>query len=522
MSDERASYIYQRDPSVDRRFRPCPGKKFNMCKVIQEDDRDNIDTICHSDDNYSTAANSLNSENSTDSIETSASVYLRLRPTQQACKHYKTENNVIKVQNIENQTTNNKDLSEKHFEFSNIFDNTATQKYVYDTCIKPVIDNEENLTVLTYGTSGSGKTHTMHGTQTDAGIIPRAIEHIFTHYKYSLSKDPGLKYDKGSICLVDDRNLVLENKLREKFVSDRNMDEYYEDLHRNISTEHGFTPSRDNNRNVLIWVSFAEIYNENVYDLLQMNERNEFRGENLKRKNLKIISNDGNAFIKDLTTVNARSARDAHAILNAGLEQVMFASTNINQTSSRSHCIFIIHVISFAMPDIFHLSTYKFCDLAGSERLKKTENVGNRLKEAQRINTSLLVLGRCLDLLHNNQQHKTKDVIPFRDSKLTLLLQAALMGREKITTIVNMLPNVEFIEENLQVLNFASIAQKIFFKQPKVPAMKKKTRSTRFSWFVSKSSPKYSQLNESSEASILTAENLRFVFRLYFLYSTLA
>lgn len=516
MSEDRASYIYQRDPSVDRRFRTRPERKFNMCKVIQENDHENIDTICNSDDNYSTAANSLNSENSTESIESSASVYLRLRPTHQSCKYYKTESNVIKVKSIENQATNNKDLSEKHFEFSNIFDNTTTQKDVYDTCIRSVIDNEENLTVLTYGTSGSGKTHTMHGTQNDAGIIPRAIEHIFTHYKYSLTEEPGLKYDKGNISIVDVHNLLSEHKLREKYVSDRNMDGYYEDLHRNISTEHGFTPSRDSNRHVLIWVSFAEIYNENVYDLLQINERNECRAENIKRKNLKIISNDGNAFIKDLTTVNVRSAKDAHAVLNAGLEQVMFASTNINQSSSRSHCIFIINVISFEMPDTFQLSTYKFCDLAGSERLKKTENVGSRLKEAQRINTSLLVLGRCLDLLHNNQQHKTKDVVPFRDSKLTLLLQAALMGREKITTIVNMLPTVEFIEENLQVLNFASIAQKIVFKQPKLPAMKKKNRSTRFSWFVSKTSPKPGQLNETSEASILLAENLRFVLCLEF------
>lgn len=508
MSDDRASYLHQRDPSIDRRYRPRPAKKFNMGKVIQEDD-DGGDIKYSSDENYSTAANSLHSENSTDNVEANSSVYLRLRPTREYGKYYKAEQNIFKVQNIENQSTNNKDLSEKHFEFSSIFDSSATQKDVYDTCLKSTIENEENLTVLTYGTSGSGKTYTMHGTQFDVGIIPRAIEHIFTHYKYSLREDPGIKYEKGGIQLVSDDCYAAEHKLRERYVSDRSMDSYYENLHVNISTEHGFKPSKDTDRSVVIWVSFAEIYNENVYDLLQISERNDFRGENFKRKNLKIISNDGNAFIKDLTTVNVRSAADAHAVLNFGLEQVMFASTNINQNSSRSHCIFIMHVVCYSHPEIFSYNTYKFCDLAGSERLKKTENVGNRLKEAQRINTSLLVLGRCLDLLHNNQQHKTKDVIPFRESKLTLLLQASLMGREKITTIVNMLPKVEFMEENLQVLNFASIAQKIIFKPPKMPAMKKKTRSTRFSWFVSRSSPKYSEHNDSTEVSILVAENSR-------------
>lgn len=145
----------------------------------------------------------------------------------------------------------------------------------------------------------------------------------------------------------------------------------------------------------------------------------------------------------------------------------------------------MVNVIHFSYPDRFSLATYKFCDLAGSERLKKTENVGNRLKEAQRINTSLMVLGRCFDLMFQNQQSKSKEVVPFRESKLTMLLQKSLLGHEKITTIVTMAPKIEFMDENLQVLNFASIAQQIVFKQPKPELRNRRAaRSTRFSWFM--------------------------------------
>jgi len=91
--------------------------------------------------------------------------------------------------------------------------------------------------------------------------------------------------------------------------------------------------------------------------------------------------------------------------------------------------------------------------------------VGSRLKEAQRINSSLMVLGRCLDAV-NNSRRANKDIVPFRESKLTMLIQGALLGREKLTMIVNVTPTDQYYEENLNVLNFASIAKNIIFKKP--------------------------------------------------------
>lgn len=501
MAEDRVSYLHSRDPSIDRSRRVCPKKKFKLLDRVAELDADfNDDDYDENNENSSSTANSSEqvkngglinsfggSQQSIDSSDSGATVYLRLRPLPKPSPLYTVENNVLKVHNIEQSTTNNKDLTEKHYEFSNIFDNDASQHDIYETCVRSYIDNDESLTLLTYGTSGSGKTFTMHGDNMNAGIIPRAIEHIFTRYKYMISSTPGVKFDKGNIMLVDESNYPVEERLRARFISGDTMHQM-NDVDVDVKREHDFESITVGKESVVIWLSFAEIYNENVYDLLSVNEKR----PNKPRKNLKIISNQSNAFIKDLTSVNVRTAQEAYAVFSAGLEQANTASTNINMNSSRSHCIFMVNVILYTPPGEFSFCVYKFCDLAGSERLKKTENVGNRLKEAQRINCSLLVLGRCLDLLYANQQKKSKEVVPFRESKLTLLLQKSLMGREKITTIVNMMPKTEFIEENLHVLHFASIAQKIVFKPPKplaapiAAAAAPKRRSTRFSWFVAR------------------------------------
>lgn len=492
MSSDRVSYMHQRDPSIDRRYRPRPNNVRALYKETEEEDIENITN----NTNSQASASSLSSLETADNC---ASVFLRLRPNQKPCKHYVVEKNTLKVQAIENVTTNNKDLTEKHFDFSNIFHNEASQFDVYNHCVNTSIEHEENLTVLTYGTSGSGKTYTMYGSEANAGIVQRAIVHIFTNYENVLCDIPALKLEKGNITLIEGDNLIVENELRTRLMRDGANKKNHQKFAQAIRDVHGFTPVADNGQNAFIWMSFVEIYNENVYDML-----NPVDNSQGKRKNLKIIANDGNSFIKDLTSVHVRTADEAYAVLNFGLEQVKYASTNINTNSSRSHCILIIHIIQFTPhPDRYSTVTYKFCDLAGSERLKKTENVGNRLKEAQRINTSLLVLGRCLDLLYHNQQLKTKEVVPFRESKLTLLLQRSLIGREKITTIVNMMPTIEFMEENLHVLNFASIAQKIVYNipKPKAPAHRA-ARSTRFSWFMN--SQRNDQRNDSDWNDILS------------------
>lgn len=464
MSGDRVSYMYQRDPSIDRRYRPRPNKCRDLYKEIKEDEE--LENIAPNGSSMSSACSQ-----SSDTIDTTASVFLRMRPIKKSCKHFETEDNLLKVIPIENATSTNKDLTEKHFEFSKIFHDQASQLDVYNETVHSSVLNNESLTMLTYGTSGSGKTYTMYGSEMEAGIVQRAIAHIFTANEKIICRVPAAKLDKGNFAVLSEDNIQTETALLAQFKRDDASKN--EQMLESIRAIHDFEIAKSQWQYAFVWISFAEIYNENVYDLLKPHNAT------TKRKNLKIIANDGNSYIKDLTSVYVASASDAYDVINSGLQHVNYASTAINANSSRSHCILQLNVIHFSYPDLYSLATYKFCDLAGSERLKKTENIGERLKEAQRINTSLMVLGRCFDLMFQNQQSKSREVVPFRDSKLTMLLQKSLLGHEKISTVVTMAPKIDFMEENLQVLAFASIAQQIVYKQPK--PQPNNHRSTRFS-----------------------------------------
>jgi len=168
------------------------------------------------------------------------------------------------------------------------------------------------------------------------------------------------------------------------------------------------------------------------------------------------------------TSVFVTSSEEALRLLRLGQQRSTYASTSVNANSSRSHCVFTVDILKYNRSGITTQSSYKFCDLAGSERVNNTGTSGLRLKEAKNINTSLMVLGRCLDAASTVQKKKNADIIPYRDSKLTMLLQAALLGKEKLAMIVTITPLDKYYEENLNVLNFASIAKNIIFKEPVV------------------------------------------------------
>lgn len=156
------SFIQARDPSVDRRFRPRPMRRVNLIKLISEDEEEN--------DSWSDTESEHGSE-TTESISTSSNstqtdgalVYLRLRPTTDGVvsNSYTTDKNVFITRNSSDRV--GKNLTEKHFTFSDIISSSVPQASVYDTCIRKSIETEENLTILTYGTSGSGKTYTQIG-----------------------------------------------------------------------------------------------------------------------------------------------------------------------------------------------------------------------------------------------------------------------------------------------------------------------------------------------------------------------
>lgn len=453
------SWCNPRDPSVDRMHRPRPRRQVRLEEVMEAEISDESDetTTNYSSTESLTTQNIIQQSSIASSVE-KASVFLRLRPAahNDQLSDFQVQGNTLSVSNVSNQRN-----VEKTYTFSGIFHEEDQQKTVYRNSVKKLIENDNDAVVLTYGTSGSGKTHTILGDEHNPGIIPRAIKHLFKRYNDNVKSIPIVKIRAGKLTFLTDEESLKEEVISRELLAASNSagcGYLVPDMLDKIEQEEDFVTESFQATWIYVWISFMEIYNEKVYDLLDISADQD------RRKELKVIFNDGSVYVKNLRSVFVRSPEEVIRIMKYGFKNVSYASTSINSNSSRSHCILNVDVITENCQNGFVFSTYKFGDLAGSERLKKTENVGKKLKEAQHINNSLLVLSRCLDILNSNTIKKKKDLVPYRESKLTMLIKSALQGLENFVMIVNMYRAVEFYEENMHVLSFASIAKELTLK----------------------------------------------------------
>ncbi|XP_057779696.1 kinesin-like protein KIN-14I [Salvia miltiorrhiza] len=192
-----------------------------------------------------------------------------------------------------------------------------------------------------------------------------------------------------------------------------------------------------------ISVQMMEIYNEQVRDLLVTDGGN---------KRLEIRNNSSNGInVPNANLVNVTSTSDVIDLMNLGHKNRAVGSTSMNDRSSRSHSCLTVHVLG---KDLTSGATLRGCmhlvDLAGSERCDKTDAVGDRLKEAQHINRSLSALGDVIAALAQKNAH-----VPYRNSKLTQLLQDSLGGQAKTLMFVHISPEPDALGETLSTLKFA-------------------------------------------------------------------
>lgn len=201
----------------------------------------------------------------------------------------------------------------------------------------------------------------------------------------------------------------------------------------------------------LVRASYLEIYNEEIRDLLSKNGQNKLE---LKEK-------DGTVYVKDLSTFVVKSPEDMMEVFNEGTVNRHVRATNMNDTSSRSHSIFTITIESSQIgPDgKSHIKVGKLniVDLAGSERLDKTGAQGEGAKEGIKINLSLSTLCHVISSLTDPKC----TFVPYRDSKLTRLLQDSLGGNTKTCMIANIGPADYNMDETLSTLRYASRAKNI-------------------------------------------------------------
>uniref|UniRef100_A0A7N6BHS4 Kinesin motor domain-containing protein n=1 Tax=Anabas testudineus TaxID=64144 RepID=A0A7N6BHS4_ANATE len=312
---------------------------------------------------------------------------------------------------------------DKAFTYDYLFDMDSEQDTIYTTCTEKLIEGcfeGYNATIFAYGQTGSGKTYTM-GTGFDVnivdeelGIIPRAVHHLF----------------KG----IEERRQAAQEQ-------GRPVPEFK------------------------INAQFLELYNEEVLDLFDSTR-------DMKQKSHIKIHEDANGgiYTVGVTTRTVSSEAEMMQCLKLGALSRTTASTQMNVQSSRSHAIFTIHLCQVRVcqenendneMDEYETLTAKFhfVDLAGSERLKRTGATGDRAKEGISINCGLLALGNVISAL--GDRSKRASHVPYRDSKLTRLLQDSLGGNSQTMMIACISPSDRDFMETLNTLKYANRARNI-------------------------------------------------------------
>ncbi|NXT38043.1 KI20B protein, partial [Pelecanoides urinatrix] len=370
------------------------------------------------------------------------------------------------------------------FTFSRVFGPETTQEEFFEGTMKqPVQDFLDgcNRLIFTYGVTNAGKTYTFQGTEDDVGILPRTMDMLFKSIQGKLYTAMDLKPHRcrDYIKLTKDqvreetaiKNSILRLTKEFNSLSFKDIETlftrpiltcnnlYLADLEELLEDSEQSSTTVKNYMKFSVWVSFFEIYNECFYDLLVPISNDK------KRKTLRLAQDiKGCSYVKDLQWVQISDSKEAFRLLKLGLKHQSIASTKLNTCSSRSHSIFTVKVLKIedsGAPRVTRVNELSMCDLAGSERCTKTRNEGDRLKESGNINTSLLILGKCINALKNCQQSKLQQHIPFRESKLTHFLQGFFSGKGKVYMIVNISQCASAYDETLNVLKFSAIAQKV-------------------------------------------------------------
>ncbi|KAL7398246.1 hypothetical protein ABVT39_006715 [Epinephelus coioides] len=219
------------------------------------------------------------------------------------------------------------------------------------------------------------------------------------------------------------------------------------------SFEHIFTHiSRSQNQQYLVRASYLEIYQEEIRDLLSKDQA--------RRLELRERPDTG-VYVKDLSSFVTKSVREIEHVMNVGNQNRSVGATNMNEHSSRSHAIFVITVecseLGVDGENHIRVGKLNLVDLAGSERQTKTGAQGERLKEATKINLSLSALGNVISALVDGRSSH----IPYRDSKLTRLLQDSLGGNARTVMVANIGPASYNVEETLTTLRYSNRAKNI-------------------------------------------------------------
>nr|GAT43634.1 kinesin-like protein [Mycena chlorophos] len=400
------------------------------------------------------------------------------------------------------------------YTFSQVFLPATAQSDFFTKTTLPLVRDVlqgQNGLLFAYGVTASGKTYTVQGGQNEgsAGILPRTLDVIFNSID-------GL-HGSGKYRPVRLEGIELADKSDSAPPPVAPVPEIAEVLGQHMDTsasDADIDPTAitiDRNYEYTIWISYAEVYNEKVYDLLDnvqetaggaIPRSNSGKSLLLTRKALPLKpsppsdsgeSGTSGKYISGLRQFRVHSAAQAKALVKLGQLHRRVFGTLANRESSRSHGMVIIKVVRGHRgerddPTSLQVARLTLVDLAGSERTKHTQTTGDRLKEAGNINKSLMVLGQCMEVLRSNQRKlaaslgqgttDTRDVkrglalVPFRHSKLTEILMDYFVGDARAVMIVNVNPYDTGYDENSHVMKFSALAREVYVTPAPAPTQR--------------------------------------------------
>ncbi|XP_040595773.1 kinesin-like protein KIF23 isoform X6 [Mesocricetus auratus] len=428
-------------------------------------------------------------------------VYCRVRPLScpdQECCVEVVNNTTVQLHTPEGYRLNrNGDYKETQYSFKQVFGTHTTQRELFEVVASPLVDDlihGKNGLLFTYGVTGSGKTHTMTGSPGYGGLLPRCLNMIFNSIGSFQAKRYVFKSnDRNSMEIQCEVDALLERQKREAVSvpktpsSKRQADPEFADM---INVQEFCKAEEVDEDSVYgIFVSYIEIYNNYIYDLLEEVQfdpiKPKWKGSCTPMRNAesvlpqsKILREDKNhnMYVAGCTEVEVKSTEEAFEVFWRGQKKRRIANTHLNRESSRSHSVFSIKLVQAPLDadgdnvlqekEQITISQLSLVDLAGSERTNRTKAEGSRLREAGNINQSLMTLRTCMEVLRENQTYGTNKMVPYRDSKLTHLFKNYFDGEGKVRMIVCVNPKAEDYEESLQVMRFAEVTQEVEVARP--------------------------------------------------------
>ncbi|XP_059714754.1 kinesin-like protein KIF23 isoform X4 [Haemorhous mexicanus] len=414
-------------------------------------------------------------------------VYCRVRPLSRAdqeCCIEVINGTTVQIHPPEGyRVFRNGEYRETQYSFKEVFGTLVVQKELFDVVAKPLVEDlirGKNGLLFTYGVTGSGKTHTMTGSPGDGGLLPRCLAMIFNSIGPFQAKRFVFKLDdKNGVDVQSEVEALLERQRREALptpktpAGKRQLDPQFADM---IDARDPCRAEEVDEDNVYgVFVSYIEIYNNYIYDLLEEAPCDSIKPKPPQSKILREDQNH-NMYVTGCTEVEVKSTEEAFEVFWRGQKKRRIANTQLNRESSRSHSVFIIKLAQAPLDadgdnvlqekEQITLSQLSLVDLAGSERTNRTKAEGNRLREAGNINQSLMTLRTCIEVLRENQLYGTNKMVPYRDSKLTHLFKNYFDGEGKVRMIVCVNPKAEDYEESLQVMRFAEMTQEVEVARP--------------------------------------------------------